>query len=44
MTGKYIWPEKELLEKTDRITRFEYSPLGKWLKVQTSAAEKIMKY
>ena len=44
LTGKYIWPEKELLEKTARITRFEYSPLGKWLKVQTSAAEKIMKY
>ena len=39
-TGKNILPEKDLLEKVAAIKRFEYSPLGKELKVQTSAAEK----
>ena len=40
MTGKDILPEKDLLEKAAAIKRFEYSPLGKELKKQTSVAEK----
>ena len=35
-----VLPEKGLLEKAAAIKRFEYSPLGKELKSQTSAAEK----
>ena len=40
MTGKDILPEKYLLEKAAVIKRFEYSPLGKELKKQTSVSEK----
>ena len=40
MTGKDILPEKVLLEKAAALKRFEYSPLGKELKEETSAAEK----
>ena len=29
LTGKDLLPEKDLLEKTTLIKRFEYSPLGK---------------
>ena len=39
MTGKDVLPEKYLLEKAAALKRFEHSPLGKELKVQTSAAE-----
>ena len=39
MTGKDVLPEKYLLEKAAAWKRFEYSPLGKELKTQTSAAE-----
>ena len=40
LTDKDVLPEKELLEKTTALKRFEYSPLGKDLKAQTSVAEK----
>ena len=40
LTGKDVLPKKDLLEKADALTRFEYSPLGKELKAQTSAAER----
>ena len=40
LTGKYVLPEKELLEKTAALKKFEYLPLGKELKAQASAAEK----
>ena len=40
MTGLDVLPEKELFEKAATIKRFEYSPLGKELKKQTSVAEK----
>ena len=40
LTGKDVLPEKDLLEKAASIKRFEYSPLGKELKKQTSVAEK----
>ena len=40
MTGLDVLPEKELFEKAAAIKRFEYSPLGKELKKQTSVAEK----
>ena len=40
LTGKDVLPKKDLLEKADALKRFEYSPLGKKLKAQTSAAEK----
>ena len=39
LTGKDVSPEKVLLEKATAIKRFEYSPLDKKLKAQTSAAE-----
>ena len=39
MTGKDVLPEKELLEKAPTLKRFEYSPLGKELKVQTDIAK-----
>ena len=39
-TGKDVLPEKGLLEKAWVIKKFEYSPLGKELKKQTSVAEK----
>ena len=40
LTGKDVLPEKDLQEKATAIKRFEYSPLGKELKKQTSVAEK----
>ena len=40
LTGKYVLPEKDLLEKVAALKRFEYSPLGKYLKKQISVAEK----
>ena len=40
MTGKDVLPEKDLLEKAATLKRFEYSPLGKELKMQTSVGEK----
>ena len=40
LTGKDVLPKKDLLEKADALKGFEYSPLGKELKAQTSAAEK----
>ena len=39
LTGKDVLPENDLLEKTAAIKRFEYSPLGRELKVQTDIAE-----
>ena len=39
-TGKFVLSEKDLLEKAAATKRFEYSPLGKELKAQTSAAKK----
>ena len=38
--GEDASPEKGLLEKAATIKRFEYPPLGKELKKQTSIAEK----
>ena len=32
LTGKDVWPEKDLLEKAATIKRFEYSPLDSDLK------------
>ena len=40
MTGKDASPEKDLLEKAATIKRFEYSPVGKELKVQTDITKK----
>ena len=40
MTGKDVLAEKELLEKAATLKRFEYSLLGKELKVQTDIAKK----
>ena len=40
LTGKDVLSEKDFLEKAAVIKRFEYSPLGKALKKQTSVAEK----
>ena len=40
LTGKDVLLEKELLEKATAIKRFEYAPLGKELKKQTSVTEK----
>ena len=40
LTEKDVLPEKDLLQKAVTLKRFEYSPLGKELKTQTSAAEK----
>ena len=40
LTGKDILPEKDLLERATALKKFEYSPLSKELKKQTSAAEK----
>ena len=38
-TGKYVLPEKDLLEKAAALKRFEYSPFGKELKAQTGVAK-----
>ena len=35
-----FYPKKDLLEKAATMKRFEYSPLGKELKVQTDIAKK----
>ena len=40
LTEKDVLPEKDLLQKAVALKRFEYSPLGKELKTQASAAEK----
>ena len=40
MNGKDVLPEKDLREKAAALKRFEYSPLGKELKAQTSVVEK----
>ena len=40
MTGKDVLPEKDLLEKTAELKRFEYSLLDKELKAQTDIAKK----
>ena len=40
LTGKYFLPEIDSLEKAAPIKTFEYSPLDKELKKQTSIAEK----
>ena len=40
MTEKDILQEKHVLENSVTIKRFEYSPVGKELKNQTSVAEK----
>ena len=40
MTGKDVLPEKDLKEKAAVLKKFEYSPLGKELKAQTSVVEK----
>ena len=40
MRCKDVLPQKDLLEKATALKRFEYSPLGKELKKQTSVAEK----
>ena len=39
MTGKDVLQEKGLVENTAELNRFEYSPLSKELKKQTSIAE-----
>ena len=38
--AKMFYQKKDLLEKAAGLKRFEYSPLRKELKSQTSAAEK----
>ena len=40
LTSEGVFPEKDLLEKAAALKRFEYSPLDKELKKQTSVAEK----
>ena len=40
LTDKDVLAEKDFLEKAVALKRFEYSPLGKELKAQTSDAEK----
>ena len=40
LTSEGVFPEKVLLEKAAALKRFEYSPLDKELKKQTSVAEK----
>ena len=40
LTDTDVLPEKDLLEKATALKRFEYSPLGKESKKQTSVAEK----
>ena len=40
VTGQDALPEKDMLQKAATIKRFEYCPLGKELKKQTSVAEK----
>ena len=40
MRDKDVSPEQNLLKKAAAIKRFEYSPLGKELKVQTDIPKK----
>ena len=40
LTDKDVLREKDLLERAAALKRFEYSPLGKELKNQTSVTEK----
>ena len=40
MTGKDVFAEKDYQEKATALKRFEYSPLGKELKAETSVVEK----
>ena len=40
LTSKDVLPEENLLEKAAALKRFEYAPLGKELKKQTSVAKK----
>ena len=40
MNSKDVLPGKDLQEKAAALKRFEYSPLGKELKSQTSVVEK----
>ena len=40
LTSEDVLPQKHLLEKAATMKRFEYSPLGTVLKVQTGIAEK----
>ena len=40
LTGKGVLPKKDLLQKAATMKRFEYSQLGKELKLQNSVAEK----
>ena len=40
MTDNNVLPEKDLLEKSVTLKRFEYSPLGKELKAQADIAKK----
>ena len=40
VTGKYFFPEKELLEKLSIRKRLEFLPLGSELKKQTDIAKK----
>ena len=44
LTGKNVWPKKDLLEKAATIKRFEYSPWGKELKAQTDIAKGQCKF
>ena len=41
LTGKDVLPEKDFLEKAATMKIFEYSPLGKELKKQSSVAENL---
>ena len=43
LTSKDVLPENDFLEKAAALKRFEYSPLGKALKAENSAAEKLVK-
>ena len=44
MTGKDVLPEKDLLEKAVTMNIYEYLPLAKELKKQTSVGEKQYQY
>ena len=43
MTGKYVLPEQDLLEKAAESKRFEYSPMCKELNAQTSRKKQYKK-
>ena len=44
LTGKYVLPEKDLLEEAAVLKRFKYSPLSKELKAQTAVAKSQYKF